>query len=153
VDYFSKPFDKFWLLNTDVSSLFRPHSPCLEQRRHVYKANNQVKGNRPVELGHELSTVGLSCRRPLYGMSGPAWNPPLSMRLVPFGENKNTFTAGQVDDLLSNKDLPLHSSLTVNALDSSYCSPEYVVDTYAQANLVNIIRMPSNRNVWKQLSS
>ena len=39
------------------------------------------------------------------------------------------------------------------ALDSSYCSPEYVVDTYGQSNLVNIIRMPSNRNVWKQLSS
>jgi len=152
VGYFSKPFDRFWLLNTDISSLFRPYSPCLPQRRYVYKANNQVKGNRPVEVGYELSTVGLSSRRPLYGISGPAWNPPLSMRLVPFGENKNTFTAGQVNDLLSNKDLPFHSSLTVNALDSSYCSPEYVVDTYAQANLVNIIRIPSNRNVWKGLS-
>jgi DDE family transposase len=152
VDYFSKPFDKFWLLNTDISSLFRPYSPCLAQRRYVYKANNQVKGNRPVEVGYELSTVGLSCRRPLYGISEPAWNPPLSMRLVPFGENKNTFTAGQVNDLLLNKDLPFHSSLTVNALDSNYCSPEYVVDTYARANLVNIIRMPSNRNVWKRLS-
>ena len=74
------------------------------------------------------------------------------MRLVPYGENKNSFTANQVNDLLENKDLPFHKDLTVNALDSSYCSPEYVVDTYGQENLVNIIRLPSNRNVWKQLS-
>jgi len=152
-EYFEKPFDKFWLLNTDISSIFRPHSPSLPQRRYVYKPNNKVKGNRPVDVGYELSCIGLSCRRPHYGISEPAWNPPLSMRLVPYGENKNSFTAKQVNDLLGNKDLPFHKDLTVNALDSSYCSPEYVVDTYEQTNLVNIIRMPSNRNVWKQLST
>lgn len=152
VDYFPKPFEKFWLLNTDVSPIFRPHSPCLPQRRHVYKPNNKVAGNRPVEIGYDLSTVGLSGRSPKYGLSAPAWNPPLSMRLVPYGVNKNSFTAQQVNDILGNADLPFKEELTVNALDSSYCSPEYVVDTYTQSNLVNIIRMPSNRNVWKQLS-
>lgn len=152
VGYFEKPFGRFWLLNTDISSIFRPHSPSLPQRRHVYKANNRVKGNRPVDIGYELSCVGLSCRRRHYGTSEPAWNPPLSMRLVPYGENKNSFTAGQVNDLVDNKGLPFHKELTVNTLDSSYCSPEYVVGTHGQANLVNIIRMPSNRNVWKQLS-
>ena len=152
VDHFSKPFEDFYLLNTDISSLFRPYSPSLPERRAVYKANNQIKGNRPVEVGYELSTVGLSARRPMYGISEPAWNPPLSMRLVPYEANKNTFTARQVNDLMENKALPLHNSLTVNTLDSSYCSPEYVVDTYGQDNLVNIIRMPSNRNVWKRLS-
>jgi len=144
--------DDFYLLNTDISSIYRPHSPSLPQRRHVYKANNKVKGNRPVEIGYELSTVGLSGRRPLYGVSEPAWNPPLSMRLVPYGENKNSFTANQVNDLIDNKDLPFHKSLTVNALDSSYCSPEYIAGTHNQPNLVNIIRSPSNRNVWKQLT-
>jgi len=153
VAYFSKPFEDFYLLNTDISSLYRPHSPSLPQRRHVYKANNQVKGNRSVEIGYELSTVGLSTRRPLYGISEPGWNPPLSMRLVPYGVNKNSFTATQVNDLLENEDLPFHNSLTVNALDSSYCSPEYVVGTYRQDNLVNIIRSSSNRNVWKQLTA
>ena len=152
VPYFEKPLDKFWLLNTDISSIFRPHSPTLPQRRHVYKANNQVNGNRPVEIGYELSCVGLSMRRPLYGLSEPAWNPPLSMRLVPYEENKNSFTAKQVNDLLEDKTLPFHQELTVNTLDSNYCSPEYIVDTYKQPNLVNIIRMPSNRNVWKKLS-
>lgn len=153
MEHFTKPFDKFWLLNTDVSSLFRPHSPTLPQRRHVYKSNNQVKGNRPVEIGYELSTVGLCCRQPYYGMSEPAWNPPLSMRLVPYEGNKNSFTALQVNDLLDNKALPFHKELTVNALDSGYCSPEYIAATYRQEELVNIIRMPSNRNIWKQLSA
>ncbi len=152
VEYFEKPFENFWLLNTDISSIFRPHSPSLPQRRYAYKANTQVKGNRPVGIGYELSCIGLSCRRPQYGISEPAWNPPLSMRLVPYGINKNSYTAAQVNDIVGNKDLPFYKELTVNTLDSNYCSPEYVADTHSQPNLVNIIRMPSNRNVWKQLS-
>jgi len=152
VEYFEKPFDKFWLLNTDCSSLFRRYSPSLPQRRYVHKPNNKVKGNRPVDIGYELSCVGLSCRRPQYGISEPAWNPPLSMRLVPYGVNKNSFTASQVNDIIENKDSPFHKELTVNVLDSNYCSPEYVGQTHKQPNLVNIVRMPSNRNVWKQLS-
>ena len=150
-DKFEKPFDKFWLLNTDITPLFRPHSPTLPERRMVYKPNNQVKGNRPVEVGYELSTVGLSCRQPYYTCSEPSWNPPLSMRLVPWGANKNSFTAIQVNDLLDNKELPIHKNLTVNALDSNYSSPEYISATHHQEDLVNIIRLPSNRNVWKQL--
>lgn len=153
VAHFSKPFDKFWLLNTDSSPLLRPHSPTLPQRRHVYKPNNQVKGNRPVDIGYDFSTVGLSCRQPRYGVSEPAWNPPLSMRLVPYAENKNSFTAKQVNDLLNNESLPLGSSLTVNTLDSNYSSPEYIAQTHDQSNLINIIRFPSNRNVWKQLTA
>lgn len=152
MDHFSKPFDKFWLLNTDCSGLFRPDSPTLAQRRYVYKANNRVKGNRPVDVGYDFSTVGLSCRRPRYGMSEAAWNPPLSMRLVPYGVNKNSFTARQVNELLDNDSLPLGGCLTVNTLDSNYSSPEYIAATHDQSNLVNIIRFPSNRNVWKQLS-
>ena len=151
-DYFEKPFDKFWLLNTDITPLFRPHSPTLPQRRYVYKPNNQIKGNRPVDIGYELSTVGLSCRRPLYGLSEPSWNPPLSMRLVPYGENKNSFTAKQVNDLLDNKALPIYNSLTVNALDSNYSNPEYISATHHQLDLVNVIRLASNRNVWNQQS-
>lgn len=152
-DHIERTFDKFWLLNTDISPLPCPHSQTLPQRRYVYQPNNRVKGNRPVQIGNELSTVGLSCRRPLYGLSEPPWNPPLSMRLVPFSVNKNSFTAGQVNDLLKNKDLPFYGELVVNTLDSNYSSPEYIVPTHAHSKLVNIIRIPSNRNVWRQLTT
>ena len=144
--------DRFILLNTDSSSFLRPHSPTLPQRRYVHVANNQIAGNRPVGVGYEFSTVGLSCRKAMYGFSEPPWNLPLSMRLIPSGENKNKFTAEQVNELLNNEDLPMHKSLTVNTLDSGYASPEYIANTHEQKNLINIIRMPSNRNVWKQLS-
>lgn len=151
-DYFKKPFKKFWLLNTDITPLPCPYSVSLPERRYVYKSNNQIKGNRPVAVGYKLSTVGLSCREPNYGISKPSWNPPLSMRLVPYGLNKNSFTAKQVNDLLNNKDLPINGALTVNTLNSHYSSPEYISATHDQDNLINIIRLASNRNVWKQLT-
>lgn len=151
-EYFKKPLKKFWLLNTDITPLVCPYSPTLPERRYVYKPNNQIKGNRPVSIGYELSTIGLSCREPVYGISKPSWNPPMSMQLVPYGMNKNSFTARQVNELLNNKNLPIYGSLTVNALDSNYSSPEYISGTNGQDNLINIIRLASNRNVWKQLS-
>lgn len=151
-DYLSKPNEKFWLLNTDSSPLFRPYSPTLPNRGYVHKPNNQIKKNRPVEVGYEFSCVGLSSRMGLYGMSQPSWNLPLSMRLVPRQGNKNSFTANQVNELLENKELPFCKELTVNALDSGYSSPEYIEATYKQPHLVNIIRLASNRNVWHQLS-
>ncbi|MEM7375107.1 MAG: transposase [Bacteroidota bacterium] len=150
--YFAKPFDKFWLLNTDSSSLFRPYSKSLANRGYVYKPNNQVKGNKPVDVGYEFSTVSLSARCPLYGLSEAPWNLPLSMRLIPFDANRNSFTAKQVNDLLDNEELPFEKELVVNALDSKYSAPEYIADTHSQAHLVNIIRLASNRNVWKKLS-
>lgn len=147
----SKPFEKFWLLNTDTSPLLRPHSPTLPQRRYVYKPNNQVKGNKPVEVGYEMSCVGMSARRALWGVPEPPWNLPLSMRLVPFEENKNSFTARQVNDLMEDGALPFRKELTVNALDSNYSHPEYIADTHCQPNLVNVVRLASNRKVWKML--
>lgn len=74
------------------------------------------------------------------------------MGLVPFDENKNSFTAKQVNGLLGDKSLPLYNELTVNALDSNYASPEYIAQTRGHQNLVNVIRLPCNRNVWKRLS-
>jgi hypothetical protein len=75
------------------------------------------------------------------------------MRLVPYESNKNSFTVSQVNDLLNNKELPIHGELTVNTLDSNYSSPEYIAATHSQDGLINIIRLASNHNVWKQLTA
>lgn len=150
--YLSKPFSDFWLLQTDSTPLLRPHSPTLPARRYVYKPNNQVKSNKPVDLGYECSVVGLSARCPRYGVSEGPWSLPLSMRLIPYEQNRNSFTARQVNDLLDNPDLPFGTELSVNALDSNYSAPEYITDTHHQPHLVNIIRLASNRNVWKRLT-
>ncbi len=150
--YLAKPFDKFYLLNTDSSSLIRPHSPTLPGRSHVYVANNRVKGNRPVDIGYSISVVGLSARRPLYGLAEPAWNLPLSIRRLEVDSQGHEFAARQVNDLLDNKDLPFGQSLTLNALDRYYGSPEYIAPTHEQPNLINVIRLRNNRVIWKSLS-
>lgn len=143
----------FWLLNTDSSPLIRTHANCLENRRYVYSASHKIGKNRPIAIGHEFSTVGLSMSTNDWESGSPPWNLPLSMELVPFEENRNSFTAKQVNNLLDNDNLPLGKSLTVNTLDSNYFSPEYIAETYHQPNLVNIIRISSNRNVWKCLNT
>jgi len=147
----TSPFG-FWLLNTDSSPWIRTYANCLENRRYVYSASHKIGKNRPIAIGHEFSTVGLSMSTNGWKSGSPPWNLPLSMELVPFEENRNSFTAKQVNKLLDNECLPLGKNLTVNALDSNYFSPEYIADTYHQPNLVNIIRISSSRNVWKYLT-
>ena len=151
-DYLAKPFGKFYLLNTDSSSLIRPHSPTLPERSHVYVANNRVKGNRPVDIGYSISVVGLAARRPLYGAAEGAWNLPLSIRRLGVNSQGHRFAARQVGDLLNNEQLPFGQHLTVNASDRYYGSPEYIAPLYEQPNLVNTIRLANNRAVWKALT-
>jgi hypothetical protein len=150
--YFLKPFPKYWLLHTDTTSLFRPYTKCLPDLGYVYKPNNRVKGNKPVDVGSTLSVVSLAGRNPSTQLVQAPWDLPLSMRLIPFEENHNRFTATQINDLFDNETLPFGQALSVNALDSKYASAEYIGHTHRQKSLVNIIRLASNRNVWKGLS-
>lgn len=151
--YLPGPAGQFYLLNTDSSPLLRPHSPTLPGRGYVHVANNQVKGNRPVGIGYNISVVGLAARRPLYGAAEPPWNLPLSIRRLGEGSQGHEFAARQVGELLSNEDLPFGQSLTVNASDRYYGSPEYIAPLHGHKNLVNVIRLKNNRAVWKGLTA
>lgn len=150
--YFEKPFKDFYLLNTDTTPNIRRYSPTLEDRSYVHSSNNVVKSNRPVDIGYNYSVIGLSLRRPLYHAAEPPWNLPLSTRRIKTNEVCTRVTAEQVNELLSIADTPLYNQLVVNTLDSNYATPEYIVDTYDNDNLVNIIRFANNRNTWHQLS-
>lgn len=151
--YLPKQFDdELYLLNTDTTPIVRPHSTTLPDRGYVHAPNGRVKGNRPVDVSYEYSVIGLSCRRPSYGAVEAAWNLPLSSRRVPTDVVKGTFTAKQLVDLLNNKHAGLSEKLIVNALDRHYGTPEYVVGTHEAEQLVSIVRLKSNRNVWRQLS-
>ena len=142
-NYFPRKFrDKYYLLNTDASSIYRKHSPTLEDKGFVYKSNEVIYGNKPVTIGYSMSTVGLNARE-----NNISWNLPLSILRIPTECNTNEFTAKQVLNLISNE--PFSSEkLVVNALDSGYCNINYIYPTYEQENLVNIIRMRSNRKVY-----
>jgi len=140
-------------LNTDCTSLFREHSPTLPDRSHVHKTKVVVKGNKPVGIGYLMSTVGLNLRKRVIGTSTPGWNPPLDMQLVPVGKNKNAYTAEQVAGVLKREQAVFKEKLIVNNLDCDYCSPEYIAGVSGQRNLVNIIRIADNRNIWKEVSA
>lgn len=140
----------FILLNSDITSIFREFSPTLEEREVVYKPNVSIKGNKPVGIGHHISCIGYNVSlgdNSLYNNSDSSWNIPLSLCKVGLLENKNTFTATQVKEVL--RKIGNGEDLVVNCLDSNYHSPEYIAGTSDESNLVNIIRISSSRNVWE----
>lgn len=146
-DFFpAKYANKFFILNTDVSSIYREHSPTLYDRHFVYKANEIITGNKPITIGHNLSCVGLNARE-----NDVSWNLPLSCLRIPTNCNTNEFTAKQIENLVSTKDV-FGDELIVNTLDSGYCSINYVYPVYKLNNLVNIIRIRSNRKTYFQYS-
>lgn len=136
--------NKFYLLNTDASSIYREHSPTLEDRGFVYKANEKISGNKPVTIGYSMSAVGINARE-----DNVSWNLPLSCLRIPTGCNTNTFTAKQVINLVETGEV-FGNNLIVNALDSGYFNINYIYPTHNQANLVNLIRIKSNRKLYFQ---
>jgi len=149
--HFPKPHLGYYLLNTDITPILRPHSPTLEDRSYVHVSNNRVKGKTPVDIGYNYSCVGLSARfSNTYGEA--PWNLPLSIRRFTTTNTVGLATAEQVNDLLDNPKIPLHKELVVNSLDRQYCTPEYIANTHEQENLINIVRLKNNRATWHQLS-
>lgn len=138
-------------LNTDCTSIFREHSPTLPNRSHVHKPNVVVKGNKPVGIGYSVSTVCMNLRKRVIGTRTPGWNPPLDMQIVPLGKNKNAYTAEQVGCVLRREQGVFGKKLVVNDLDCDYCSPEYIAGVSGQEDLVSIVRIAANRNVWKEV--
>ena len=144
--------ESFVLLNSDITSVFREHSPTLEEREVVYRPNVSIKGNKPVGIGHHVSCIGynVSLENNSITDTSSSWNIPLSLRRVGLSENKNVFTALQVKEVLESIGT---QDLVVNCLDSNYHSPEYIAGTADVSNLVNIIRISSSRNVWESVPS
>ncbi len=93
-----------------------------------------------------MSCVGLNARE-----NNVSWNLPLSCLRIPTNCNTNEFTAKQVKNLVQTEGV-FGNELIVNSLDSAYCNVNYVYPVYELENLVNIIRMRSNRNVYFQYS-
>jgi len=137
-----KEKDKFWLLNTDVTSIYREHSPTLKDKEFVHAANTVIKNNKPVTIGIRLSTVGLSLRQ-----NNIAWNPAISMLKVPFEQKNSEFAAQQINIIMEDEKL-FETDLVVNALDSAYCNIGYAYSTNSIENLVSIVRIAGHRNVF-----
>lgn len=119
----------------DTSPLFKPHSPTLAERSHVYKPNLTVKNNKPVEIGYNISCLN-------QGLADK-WSIPVDIRRV--GSSKSSIAVG-VEQLIAFADSNA-DALVVNCADSSYSVPAFIVPLDEKENVVNIIRL-RNKNVY-----
>jgi len=136
--------NKYRLLNNDVTPIIRAYSPTLENKEFVHTANNVISGNKPINIGINLSVIGLSARE-----NDVSWNLPLSMLKVPINMKSTEFAAKQLEIVVNNKEL-FENNTFICANDSAYCTKKFTHPTYHFENLINIIRIAGHRNVFHQ---
>lgn len=137
----------FWLLGVDVTPQPRPFAPTLRDRGMVYQPN-LVKGNKPVTVGHQYSSVALLPEAEAH--TSASWLVPLTMQRVATTADKELVGAGQIDALLCAPNLPFHKGLCVEVGDTSYSKPAYLHANRHHHHLVTITRVRSNRTFYRQ---
>jgi hypothetical protein len=137
----------FWLLGVDVTPQPRLYARTLPDRGMVYHAN-PVKGNNPVTVGHQYSSVALLPELE-QGLSS-SWVVPLRTQRVHTDQDKELVGAAQIDALLQDPLLPFHQELCVEVGDTSYSKPAYLHANRHHTNLVTIARARSNRIFHRQ---
>jgi hypothetical protein len=137
----------FWLLGVDVTPQPRPYAPTLRDRGMVYQPN-QVKGNKPVTIGHQYAHVVLLPEAERGAASH--WLLPLMTQRVATTDDKEQVSAAQIDALLRDGDLPFAHALCVAVGDTSYSKPAYLHAHRHHRNLVTIARVRSNRTFYRQ---
>jgi hypothetical protein len=148
VSYLPAPQERlFWLLGVDVTPQPRPFAPTLQDRGMVYQPN-LVKGNKPVTVGHQYSSVALLPEAEAH--TSASWLIPLTTQRVATTDDKELVGAGQIDGLLSAVNLPFHNRLCVEVGDSSYSKAAYLHANRHHRNLVTIARVRSNRTFYRQ---
>lgn len=140
----------FWLLGVDVTPQSRLYARTLPDRGMVYQPN-PVKGNKPVTVGHQYSSVAL-LPEPEQDLSS-SWVVPLRTQRVPTDQDKELVGAEQIDALLQDLSLPFHEELCVEVGDTSYSKPAYLHANRHHANLVTIARVRGNRIFHRQYVS
>jgi len=140
----------FWLLGVDVTPQPRLYAHMLPDRGIVHSPN-PVKGNKPVTVGHQYSSVAL-LPEPEQDLSS-SWVVPLRTRRVRTDQDKELVGAEQIDALLQDPLLPLHKELCVEVGDTSYSKPAYLHANRHHTNLVTIARVRSSRTFHRQYVS
>jgi hypothetical protein len=140
----------FWLLGVDVTPQPRLYARTLPDRGMVHHPE-PVKGNKPVTVGHQYSSVAL-LPEPEQNLSS-SWVVPLRTRRVHTDQDQELVGAEQIDALLQDPLLPFHEELCVEVGDTSYSKPAYLHANRHHANLVTIARVRSNRTFHRQYVS
>ncbi len=136
-------FDKFSVLVSDKTPMPKVYSPTLQDRGFVYSPN-AIRGNKPITIGYNLSTIALL-------EAGPSnWVLPLSMERVPTDKKATEVGVAQLKRLLAQASLGLASRLSVHLGDTDYSAVDFLHPTYEHPNLVLISRLRSNRVLYQR---
>lgn len=132
------------LLQTDASSIEKPHSVCLEDRQYVKINNNVIRQNQPISIGYPISLVNMS-------MGVGKWSVPIDMRRIHSQQSATQCAVEQMEELLVEP--PFANLLTINTLDSGYGNASYMSPVYKHKGLVNLVRFRHARKVYLPYAS
>lgn len=127
-------------LQTDVVNIFREQAPCLKDRQYRHKANNVIKGNKPLGIGYPLSLVNVADFQ-------SSWSLPFDLRRVKSNEDEIEVGAEQIKAICESAEFL--ESLQINAADSSYGVAKYISKVNDISNLVNVIRLRHGNKVFE----
>lgn len=132
---------RFVVLHTDVTAVLKRYSLTLPGRGYVSIPNTMISGNKPLDVGYELSYVNLA-------MGQPGWSLPLSAERIKPDQTPADCALAQLQSLHSHPELGLADRLMINTADSAYGSPAYLSRSYELENLVDVVRLRHGRGVW-----
>lgn len=139
---------KYWLLGVDITPQPRPYARTLKGRGFVYQPT-VIKGNKPITIGHQYSTVALlpekDQRKPI------PWVVPLSVQRVQTDQKKVEAGAEQMGKVLGHKALPFDKQLCVEVGDSDYSQPHYLSANRKHSNFISIVRSRGNRIYYQSI--
>lgn len=141
MDYMSKASDGVYRINSDTTSINKPHSPTLSDRTYIHVPNTVIAGNKPLSVGYRLSCVTLS--------ESAGWQLPLEMSLVGVEQTATECLLQQLKELFEDSNLPFgKATMVIQRADRAYGNAHYLAPSHAYANLVNITRLRKGQKVF-----
>jgi hypothetical protein len=133
-----RPGEEILRLQLDQTPIFKPHSPTHEGRQSVYRPNSSISGNKPIEIGYNLSCLNIGFF--------PKISIPYCMERVSVQETGVQVGVRQVQSFCKAEK---SDCLIVVTADSSYGTAEYLCPLQDCKNLVTISRF-KNRKVYEK---
>jgi hypothetical protein len=133
-----RPFVEILRLQLDQTPIFKPHSPTHEGRQNVYRPNQSILGNKPIEIGYNLSCLN--------GGFFPKISIPCSIERVSVAETGLQTGVRQVQSFCHREST---DCLTVVTADSGYGTAESLCPLHDCLNWVTITRF-KNRKVYEK---
>lgn len=141
LSHHQKPRDGLYRINSDATTLLKPHSSTLLERSKVHVPNNVVTGNKPLGIGYRASTITLS--------EYDEWQLTVSMRRIEVTQSATDMLLSQLESIFSDTKLPFaRADLVINRLDRAYANAKYLSPAHAHQNLVSIVRFRQGQKVW-----